>query len=79
MKNPQAFLPWNGVLNTAMFIVSCLYIAMGFFGYLKFGKDCLGSITLNLPPNLWINDVRKIIIPALWRFHCDIITIECIP
>lgn len=60
MKNPQAFLPWNGVLNTAMFIVSCLYIAMGFFGYLKFGKDCLGSITLNLPPNLWINDVVRV-------------------
>ena len=23
---------WNGVLNTSMILVSCLYIAVGFFG-----------------------------------------------
>ena len=57
MKNPQAFLPWNGVLNTAMVISCCLYLAVGFFGFLKYGKDCQGSITLNLPANSWMNDV----------------------
>ena len=40
---------WNGVLNTSMTIVSCLYIAVGFFGYLKYGEAVTGSITLNLP------------------------------
>lgn len=44
---------WNGVLNTSMTIVTCLYIAVGFFGYLKYGEDVLGSITLNLPVEQW--------------------------
>jgi len=29
--------------------VGALYIAVGFFGYLKYGDKILGSITLNLP------------------------------
>ena len=49
MRTPKAMKGWNGVLNTAMTIVACLYIAVGFFGYLKYGDDVLGSITLNLP------------------------------
>jgi amino acid permease len=36
-----------------MVIVTCLYIAVGFFGYLKYGEDVLGSITLNLPVDQW--------------------------
>ena len=40
---------WNGVLNTSMILVSCLYIGVGFFGYLKYGDTVAGSITLNLP------------------------------
>jgi len=60
MKNPQAFLPWNGVLNTAMVISCCFYLAVGFFGFLKYGKDCAGSITLNLPANSWMNDAVRI-------------------
>lgn len=60
MKTPQAFLPWNGVLNTTMIITCCLYISLGFYGYLKYGNDCLGSITLNLPSELWINDVARV-------------------
>ena len=37
------------VLNTGMTIVSCLYIAVGFFGYLRYGEAVTGSITLSLP------------------------------
>ena len=53
MRNPRDLIGWNGVLNTSMVIVTCLYIAVGFFGYLKYGEDVVGSITLNLPGDQW--------------------------
>ncbi|CAM6031414.1 unnamed protein product, partial [Sphagnum compactum] len=49
MKTPEDFRGWTGVLNTSMVIVMALYSAVGFFGYLKYGADVKGSITLNLP------------------------------
>ena len=49
MKTPKDMRGWNGVLNTGMTMVTCLYIAVGFFGYLKYGENVVGSITLNLP------------------------------
>lgn len=51
MKTPEAFGGPAGVLNTGMVIVAALYTAVGFFGYLKYGDQVQGSITLNLPPN----------------------------
>jgi proton-coupled amino acid transporter len=49
MARKSFFSPWNGVLNTAMILVAVMYYAVGFFGYLKYGDDCLASVTLNLP------------------------------
>ena len=49
MKTPEDFGGTTGVLNTGMVIVACLYTSVGFFGYLKYGDDVKGSITLNLP------------------------------
>lgn len=51
MKTPQDFGGLSGVLNTGMIIVAALYTAVGFFGYLKYGDNVAGSITLNLDPN----------------------------
>ncbi|XP_055305347.1 proton-coupled amino acid transporter 1-like [Sitodiplosis mosellana] len=51
MKNPKAFGGLTGVLNTGMFITVLMYSAFGFFGYLKYGDDVRGSITLNLEAN----------------------------
>lgn len=49
MAKPQHFLGCPGVLNTAMFTVIALYASLGFLGYVRFGDEVKGSVTLNLP------------------------------
>lgn len=49
MKTPKSFGGNFGVLNRSMILIIFLYVGMGFFGYLKYGADIKGSITLNLP------------------------------
>lgn len=51
MKTPKSFGGSFGVLNKAMILIVFLYVGMGFFGYLNYGDDVEGSITLNLPKN----------------------------
>lgn len=51
MTKKQDMLGWRGVLNVSMITIACLYISMGFFGYLKYGENVASSITLNLPQN----------------------------
>ena len=53
MKDKNELRGPAGVLNTSMVTVTCLYIAVAFFGYLKYGENVLGSITLNLPVEQW--------------------------
>lgn len=54
MRNPEDFGGLTGVLNLGMAFVVCLYTAMGFYGYLKYGDEAEGSITLNLPQKEWL-------------------------
>ncbi|XP_055841082.1 proton-coupled amino acid transporter-like protein CG1139 isoform X1 [Episyrphus balteatus] len=49
MKNPNHFIGCPSVLNIGMAVVISLYTLVGFFGYLKYGDETQGSITLNLP------------------------------
>lgn len=49
MKKPEQFGTVFGVLNIGMVVTTILYTSFGFFGYLKFGEDVAGSLTLNLP------------------------------
>lgn len=49
MKTPKAFGGNFGVLNRSMIVIIFLYVGMGLFGYLKYGEQIAGSITLNLP------------------------------
>lgn len=51
METPRHFLGSFGVLNIGMTGVTIIYIFLGFFGYLKYGKNTSDSITLNLPTN----------------------------
>ena len=46
MKRPEDF---GWVLNVGMGIVTILFVSMGLFGYLTFGHNLKGSVTLNLP------------------------------
>lgn len=52
LKKPHSFGGFFGVLNQSMFIVMVLYLVVGFFGYLKYGNEVHGSITLDLPPGI---------------------------
>lgn len=38
-----------GVINIGMVFVTVVFVTFGFFGYLKWGNDTAGSLTLNLP------------------------------
>lgn len=44
MRTPKSF---NKVMSLAMTIICVLYAVFGFVGYLKYGGDCKGSVTLN--------------------------------
>lgn len=53
IRDKHQFSAMSGVLNLAMVTVTCLYTAVGFYGYLRFGEAVEGSITLNLPNSPW--------------------------
>ncbi|KAI8439923.1 hypothetical protein MSG28_001378 [Choristoneura fumiferana] len=61
MAKPQQFLGCPGVLNVAMTIVISLYGTVGFFGYIKYGDDVRGSVTLNLPQDEILAQTAKIL------------------
>lgn len=65
MRTPKSFGGNFGVLNRSMILIIFLYVGMGFFGYLKYGADIKGSITLNLPEDelyVFLNYLHKILI-----------------
>uniref|UniRef100_A0A336MRI7 CSON000253 protein n=1 Tax=Culicoides sonorensis TaxID=179676 RepID=A0A336MRI7_CULSO len=62
MAKPQHFLGCPGVLNTAMFTVIALYSSLGFFGYVRFGDDVKGSVTLNLPAEDLLSQIAQYLI-----------------
>ncbi|XP_059059991.1 proton-coupled amino acid transporter-like protein pathetic [Achroia grisella] len=61
MAKPEQFLGCPGVLNVAMTVVISLYGIVGFFGYIKYGDDVRGSVTLNLPQDEILAQSAKIL------------------
>lgn len=50
MQTPKSFGGTCGVLNRGMTAIVLMYVFVGFFGYVKYGPDCIGgSVTLLLP------------------------------
>uniref|UniRef100_A0A914C080 Amino acid transporter transmembrane domain-containing protein n=1 Tax=Acrobeloides nanus TaxID=290746 RepID=A0A914C080_9BILA len=49
LKHPDDMLGPVGVLSTGMNLVSILYAACGFYGYITYANKVKGSIALNLP------------------------------
>ncbi|CAG9562915.1 unnamed protein product [Danaus chrysippus] len=65
MTKPQQFLGCPGVLNIAMTAVVALYTFVGFSGYLNFGEEVRGSLTLNLPQDEILAQVAKILVACV--------------
>ncbi|CAH0703638.1 unnamed protein product [Spodoptera exigua] len=51
MERPRDFTGICGLFSISMFIIIGIYVVLGICGYLKYGDECEGSITLNLPQN----------------------------
>jgi solute carrier family 36 (proton-coupled amino acid transporter) len=67
MRTPENFMPGWGVLNTGMVIIICIYTSLGFFGYLRFGKETPASITYGIPSDvLWSFPVKPLLIFAVF-------------
>ncbi|VVC24826.1 Hypothetical protein CINCED_3A015423 [Cinara cedri] len=62
MKTPQHFIGCPSVLNIGMAIVVILYSTVGLFGFLKYGENTQGSITLNLPKDELLAQSVKVMI-----------------
>lgn len=69
MRIPSDFDKTFGVLNVGMVFVTIIFLTTGFFGYLKYGEDVQGSLTLNLPPeNMYIHTYIQINILIIYNF-----------
>lgn len=66
MKRPEQMGGCLGILNLSYLILLILYFTVGLFGYLKYGSESAGSITLNLPKEPLYDVVRGIFTLSLF-------------
>ncbi|XP_059059827.1 proton-coupled amino acid transporter-like protein CG1139 [Achroia grisella] len=65
MRRPEHFQKPLGVLNVGMVVVVSIVVTVGFLGFLKWGDDVQGSLTLNLAPGVLSNVVQSLIALAI--------------
>ncbi|VDK63929.1 unnamed protein product [Anisakis simplex] len=61
LTKPDDMIGLTGVLSVGMCLVVAVNSAFGFFGYITFGENVKGSITLNLPPTMILTAVKVLI------------------
>ncbi|KAI1712336.1 transmembrane amino acid transporter protein [Ditylenchus destructor] len=61
LKHPPSMVGPFGVLSVGMSLVSTVYAGSGFFGYITYGTDVKGSITLNLPQQAAFTAVKLVL------------------
>lgn len=66
MKQPSRMSGCWGVINVSFAVLCFLYFMIGFFGFLKFGRDAGDSITLNLPSEPLYDAVRGLFTVAVF-------------
>ncbi|CAI6357784.1 unnamed protein product [Macrosiphum euphorbiae] len=63
MKKPLELAgPPGYTLHWSMLIIVLLNGALGFFGYIRYGERCLGSVPLNLPSDNSLSECVKIVV-----------------
>ncbi|CAH1732871.1 proton-coupled amino acid transporter-like protein pathetic [Aphis gossypii] len=63
MKNPLGLAgPPSYTLHWSMVIIVLLNGALGFFGYIRYGERCLGSLPLNLPSDNSLSEAVKVVV-----------------
>ncbi|KAF4529003.1 hypothetical protein B566_EDAN017432 [Ephemera danica] len=68
MKRPKKFATPFGVLNIGMTLVTTLFVVIGFLGYLQYGEQVQGSVTLNLPATSILAQVVKVVVSLALMF-----------
>ena len=66
LKRQEQMRSLFGVINTSYVIILLVYFTIGLLGYLKFGSQVHGSITLNLPKEPLYDVVRAIFTTSLF-------------
>ncbi|ALC49171.1 CG16700, partial [Drosophila busckii] len=61
MRQPRQFESKLGVLNVGMFLVSVMFMFAGSVGYMKWGEQVGGSLTLNLGDTILAQSVKLMV------------------
>ncbi|KAG8292115.1 hypothetical protein J6590_046935 [Homalodisca vitripennis] len=65
MRKPGHFLGCPGVLNIGMTVVASTFLVVGAVGYVKYGNEVQGNITLNLPQDALSESVKILVALAI--------------
>ncbi|KJH46463.1 transmembrane amino acid transporter protein [Dictyocaulus viviparus] len=65
MRNPHAFISWNGVLNSSCIFVLAIFSITGFYGYLSLGDTVKDTATLNLPMTPFYQTIKLMFVACI--------------